>query len=156
MNKKNMCILYVFHQRYVGKGLNITKSLHFACILFSKFHLQICKSPYHTIRKYLFSEMATSWNHKIVIFIKAAKNYITVFHMISCCWLPIHPCSFPFQIYLASPFLDSQRLEDLLNIYMQHRTKGQLHTFYTRHDCDTDEGDCKSTVLVRNLLGHLK
>ena len=50
-------------------------------------------------------------------------------------------------IYLASPFVDADRLEDLIQIYLRHRAKGKLHTFYTRQRCGT--GEQKSTVEIQ-------
>ena len=40
------------------------------------------------------------------------------------------------ELYMASPFLDADRLGDIIRIHLQHRATGKLHTFYTRCNCD--------------------
>lgn len=40
------------------------------------------------------------------------------------------------KVYLASPFLDANRLTDVVEIFLDHKTEGDLEAFYVRHKCD--------------------
>lgn len=57
------------------------------------------------------------------------------------------------EVYLASPFLDSKRLEDVIRIYLRHRTNGKIHSFYTRQVCEprgpTPTGRVQSEAIGR-------